>query len=148
MATARFYHCVQRYLLGFESFSHLLFYAACIAGLVFGSLNNHWLAAGIALLIWLFRYTVCLLYTSQFPHHFHLQAYTNQFCLGGDKTVTGFHHLKDGNEPFLPFTFRLFQYESFCLSLIHIYLPSIPFPAAELRMELWQGSCHKTWQYK
>ena len=27
-------------------------------------------------------------------------------------------------------------------------LPSIPFPAAELRMELWQGSCHKTWQYK
>ena len=58
MATARFYHGVQRYLLGFETFSHLLFYAACIAGLVFGILNNHWLAAGIALLIWLFRYTV------------------------------------------------------------------------------------------
>ena len=36
----------------------MLFYAACIAGLVFGILNNHWLAAGIALLIWLFRYTV------------------------------------------------------------------------------------------
>ena len=34
------------------------FYAACIAGLVFGILNNHWLAAGIALLIWLFRYPV------------------------------------------------------------------------------------------
>ena len=58
MATARFYHGVQRYLLGFETFSRLLFYAACIAGLVFGILNNHWLAAGIALLIWLFRYTV------------------------------------------------------------------------------------------
>lgn len=54
MATARFYHGVQRYLLGFETFSRLLFYAACIAGLVFGILNNHWLAAGIALLIWLF----------------------------------------------------------------------------------------------
>lgn len=48
MATARFYHGVQRYLLGFETFSRLLFYAACIAGLVFGILNNHWLAAGIA----------------------------------------------------------------------------------------------------
>ena len=58
MATARFYHGAQRYLLGFETFSRLLFYAACIAGLVFGILNNHWLAAGIALLIWLFRYTV------------------------------------------------------------------------------------------
>lgn len=41
-----------------RDFLHLLFYAACIAGLVFGILNNHWLAAGIALLIWLFRYTV------------------------------------------------------------------------------------------
>lgn len=58
----------------------------------------------------------------QFPHHFHLQAYTNQFCLGGDKTVTGFHQLKDGNEPFLPFTFRLFQYESFCVKLLQCLL--------------------------
>lgn len=50
MATARFYHGIQRYLLGFETFSRLLFYAACIAGIVFGILNFHWLVAGIAFL--------------------------------------------------------------------------------------------------
>lgn len=58
MATARFYHGIQRYLLGFETFSRLLFYAACIAGIVFGFLNFHWLVAGIAFLIWLLRFTI------------------------------------------------------------------------------------------
>ena len=58
MATARFYHGIQRYFLGFETFSRLLFYAACIAGIVFGVLNFHWLVAGIAFLIWLLRFTV------------------------------------------------------------------------------------------
>lgn len=58
MATARFYHGIQRYLLGFETFSRLLFYIACIAGIVFGILNFHWLVAGIAFLIWLLRFTV------------------------------------------------------------------------------------------
>ena len=57
MATARFYHGIQRYLLGFETFSRLLFYAACIAGIVFGILNFHWLVAGIAFLMWLLRFT-------------------------------------------------------------------------------------------
>ncbi len=58
MATARFYHGIQRYLLGFETFSRLLFYAACLAGIVFGILNFHWLVAGITFLIWLLRFTV------------------------------------------------------------------------------------------
>ena len=58
MATARFYHGAQRYLLGFETLSRLLFYATCIAGIVFGILDFHWLVAGIALLLWLIRYTV------------------------------------------------------------------------------------------
>ena len=58
MATARFYHGIQRYLLGFETFSRLLFYIACIAGIVFGILNFHWLVAGIAFLMWLLRFTV------------------------------------------------------------------------------------------
>ena len=58
MATARFYHGAQRYLLGFETLSCLLFYATCIAGIVLGILDFHWLAAGITLLLWLIRYTV------------------------------------------------------------------------------------------
>ena len=58
MATARFYHGAQRYLLGFETLSRLLFYATCIAGIVLGILDFHWLAAGITLLLWLIRYTV------------------------------------------------------------------------------------------
>ena len=51
-------HGIQRYLLGFETFSRLLFYIACIAGIVFGILNFHWLVAGIAFLMWLLRFTV------------------------------------------------------------------------------------------
>ncbi|WP_455587262.1 glycosyltransferase [Bacteroides sp.] len=58
MATARYYKGAQRYVLGFETFSRLLLYAVCIAGIVFGLLNFHWLVAAIALLIWLLRYTV------------------------------------------------------------------------------------------
>lgn len=58
MATARYFKGAQRYLLGFETFSRLLFYVACISGIVFGILNFHWLVAGIAFLIWLLRYTV------------------------------------------------------------------------------------------
>lgn len=57
MATARYYKGTQRYMVGFETFSRLLFYAICIAGIVFGILNLHWLVAGIALFIWLIRYT-------------------------------------------------------------------------------------------
>ncbi len=56
MATAKYYQGTQRYLLGFETFSRLLFYAACIIGITLGVLNLHWLAAGIALLIWLLRF--------------------------------------------------------------------------------------------
>lgn len=58
IATSRFYRGAQRYLLGFETLSRLLFYAACITGIVFGILSFHWLPAGIALLLWLIRYTV------------------------------------------------------------------------------------------
>ena len=57
MATARYFKGFQRYMLGFETFSRLLFYITCTAGIVFGILNLHWLVAGIALLLWLIRYT-------------------------------------------------------------------------------------------
>ena len=56
MATARYFKGGQRYFLGFETFSRLLFYAVCTAGIAFGILNFHWLVAGIALFIWLIRY--------------------------------------------------------------------------------------------
>lgn len=58
VATARFYRGMQRTLLGLETSTRLLFYAACIAGIVYGIINFHWMVAGIALLIWVLRYTV------------------------------------------------------------------------------------------
>lgn len=56
--TARYYHGTQRYILGGETTSRLLFYTCCIAGMTFGVLNSHWLVAGIALLLWIFRFIV------------------------------------------------------------------------------------------
>lgn len=58
MATARYYKGAQRLLLGLETSSRLLFYAACLGGIVIGIMNLHWLVAGIALLIYLLRFTV------------------------------------------------------------------------------------------
>lgn len=58
MATARFHRGSQRWLLGFETCTRLLFYATCVAGITFGILSFHWVAAGAALLIWLLRYMV------------------------------------------------------------------------------------------
>lgn len=58
MATARFHRGSQQWLLGFETFSRLLFYAVCIAGIVLGIVSHHWVAAGVALLAWLLRYIV------------------------------------------------------------------------------------------
>ena len=56
MVTARFYRGIQRYLAGFETFSRLLFYVACITGLCLGILNLHWPVAGLSLSAWLLRY--------------------------------------------------------------------------------------------
>lgn len=58
MATARFYKGSQRWLLGLETATRLLFYVACLSGIVFGILSFHWLAAGLALLLWIVRYSV------------------------------------------------------------------------------------------
>lgn len=57
MATARFYKGSQRWLLGLETATRLLFYVACLSGIVFGILSFHWLAAGLALLLWIVRYS-------------------------------------------------------------------------------------------
>lgn len=58
MATARFYKGIQRYLCGFETFSYLMLYAVCIAGMVSGILHAHWLVAGVALCVWCCRYAL------------------------------------------------------------------------------------------
>lgn len=47
MATSRFYKGSQRWLLGLETGTRLLFYAACLAGIVFGILSFHWLVVGL-----------------------------------------------------------------------------------------------------
>ena len=57
MATARFYKGSQRWLLGLETATKLLFYVACLSGIVFGILSFHWLAAGLTLLLWIVRYS-------------------------------------------------------------------------------------------
>lgn len=57
MATARFYKGSQHWLLGLETATRLLFYVACLSGIVFGILSFHWLAAGLALLLWIVRYS-------------------------------------------------------------------------------------------
>lgn len=58
MATARYYKGAQRLLLGLETFTRLLFYGACLSGIVIGIIKLHWLVAGIALVIYLLRFTV------------------------------------------------------------------------------------------
>ncbi|MDY5354331.1 MAG: glycosyltransferase [Bacteroides pyogenes] len=58
MATARFYKGIQRYLCGFETFSYLMLYAVCIAGMVSGILHAHWLVASVALCVWCCRYAL------------------------------------------------------------------------------------------
>lgn len=65
MATAHFYRGVQRYLSGFETTTRLLFHAAWIAALVIGTVHFHWLAAGLALLLFALRYTLQALIVNQ-----------------------------------------------------------------------------------
>ena len=57
METARFYKGSQRWVLGLETATRLLFYVACLSGIVFGILSFHWLAAGLVLLLWIVRYS-------------------------------------------------------------------------------------------
>lgn len=57
-STARLYHGAQRYVAGLETFTRLAFYGSWLGALVIGILNFHWLAAGIAFLAFLLRFTV------------------------------------------------------------------------------------------
>jgi cellulose synthase/poly-beta-1,6-N-acetylglucosamine synthase-like glycosyltransferase len=56
--TSRYFRGSQRLLLGFETFSRLLFHVALTGSMVFFLLNRYWNAAGLIALIWLIRYIV------------------------------------------------------------------------------------------
>lgn len=58
LATSSYYHGAQRYLLGLETCSRLLFYAAFLAAIVLGAWNMHWLVVGIAVLTAAIRFAV------------------------------------------------------------------------------------------
>ena len=57
-STARLYHGAQRWLAGLETTTRLAFYVSWPAMLVTGILNYHWLAAGIAPLLWILRFVL------------------------------------------------------------------------------------------
>ena len=57
-STARLYHGMQRWLAGFETLTRLAFHASWIAAMVIGILHFHWLAAGVAFLLFLLRFTM------------------------------------------------------------------------------------------
>ena len=58
LATSSYYHGTQRYLLGFETCSRLLLYAAFAAALTLGIWNMHWFVVGIAALLMIIRFIV------------------------------------------------------------------------------------------
>lgn len=98
MATARYYRGAQRYLLGFETLSRLLFYAACLAGIVTGILHSHWLLAGSSLLIWLFRYTVQAIIINQTAKE-----------MGGDRKYYFSLPVFDLLQPMQSLTFKIYR---------------------------------------
>lgn len=57
-STARYYRGLQRWLAGLETLTRLAFYGTWLAALVIGILHFHWLAAGIAFLFFLLRFTI------------------------------------------------------------------------------------------
>ncbi len=55
IATSFYYRGNKLLLMGFETFTRCMFYAACIAAAVLGGLNFHWLVLGISVFMWLLR---------------------------------------------------------------------------------------------
>ena len=58
LATSHYYHGLQRYWLGFETTSRLLFITATIAAIVVGAINMQWIVLGVALLAYILRYVM------------------------------------------------------------------------------------------
>ncbi|WP_455663515.1 glycosyltransferase [Phocaeicola sp.] len=60
MATSRYFKGAARYLMGFETFSRLLFYAVTVAIIVLGILFHQWITLGIGVLLWILRFVMQL----------------------------------------------------------------------------------------
>jgi len=58
MATSKQFKGIQRYMLGFETLTRLLFYIAVIGSITLGILDKHWVVVGIAGLTWVIRYII------------------------------------------------------------------------------------------
>ena len=90
-STARLYHGMQRWLAGFETLTRLAFHASWIAVMVIGILHFHWLAAGVAFLLFLFRFTMQAVIVNKTAHdleeqpditsHYRLSTYCNRYSL-------------------------------------------------------------------
>ena len=60
-ATSRLFKGTARYIMGFETCSRLLFYAAIIATIVISILLHQWTTLGIAILLWAARFVIQLI---------------------------------------------------------------------------------------
>lgn len=58
MATSQHYKGAQRFMLGFETLTRLLFYLAVIAIITLGVLDEQWVLAGMGAFIWIIRYII------------------------------------------------------------------------------------------
>lgn len=58
LATSHFYHGAQRYLLGFETTSRLLFIATVIGTIAIGIINRQWVVLGLAILAYILRFVM------------------------------------------------------------------------------------------
>ena len=60
-ATSRLFKGAARYIMGFETCSRLLFYAAIIATMTVSILSHQWIILGIAVLLWATRFMMQLI---------------------------------------------------------------------------------------
>jgi hypothetical protein len=60
MVTSRFYQGSQRFILGFDTFTRLLFIASFIATVAVAAVDFHWLVAIVAFVLWLTRYIIAM----------------------------------------------------------------------------------------
>ncbi len=98
LATSRYFQGSKTQLMGFESFSRLLFHGACIAAIVLGVCNLHWLALGIAVCLWLVRYALQAMVVNK-----------TATCLGEKRRYYLSLPLFDFQQPLQTFRFKLYR---------------------------------------
>lgn len=65
MATSQRFKGSQRFFLGFETLTRILFYITVIATITLGILSKHWIVIGIGGLVWLIRYIIQAVITNR-----------------------------------------------------------------------------------